>query len=364
VNRVPEVAAKLGRLLELFENAGADAVRLRGSDWFAWATAGGSNVVLLAAETGVAELLITRDGAFVLTDEIEAQRLRDEEITSPFEVWAHPWADGAARERRVRELTKGGRVLSDRPQGDEEALPDSADLLRWTLMDSEADRYRDVSRRAAQAMTQAMRQALPDWTEAQLAAAGAAALLERGLEPALVLTAGSRRGDLYRHVTVKNDPLGDWAMMVFCARGSGLYANITRFVSFGALDDAHARRHEKLLGVEARIWAASHPGARLDDIYHAAQRAYEDAGEGAEILRHHQGGVTGYRARERVASPGTTGVLAPGMALAWNPSLVGAKIEDTILVDANGHKEVLTVDPEWPTVEAEHGLRPAVLTLE
>jgi hypothetical protein len=49
-------------------------------DWFAWATAGGSNTVLLAAETGVAEVLVTDEAAWILTDEIEAQRLKDEEV--------------------------------------------------------------------------------------------------------------------------------------------------------------------------------------------------------------------------------------------------------------------------------------------
>jgi hypothetical protein len=361
MHRIQEVAVKLGRLIEVLDATGAAGLRLRGSDWFAWATGGGSNVVLLAAETGVAEVFVTRDAAWILTDEIEAARLAAEEIVDPYILWAHPWADLEDREAFVRAAAPG-RVLSDRPVEGEDLLPPEVSTLRWILLDgSEADRYRDVGRRAAQAMTEAMRGARPDATERDLAAAGAASLWRRGLEPALVLTAGARRGDLYRHVTVKDEPLGAWAMMVFCARGGGLYANLTRFVSFGKLDDAHRERHAKLLTVEARVWTATRIGARLDDLYEVLRRAYAEVGEPQAILAHHQGGTTGYRSREIVATPHTKAALAPSTALAWNPSLVGAKIEDTLLLGKDDELEVLTIDEGWPTVLADHGARPAVL---
>jgi hypothetical protein len=71
-----EVAGKLAMLRAALDLSGAGAIRLRGTDWFAWVTAGGSNAVLLAADTGVAEVLVTREEACVLTDEIEAARAR------------------------------------------------------------------------------------------------------------------------------------------------------------------------------------------------------------------------------------------------------------------------------------------------
>jgi len=46
------------------------------------------------------------------------------------------------------------------------------------------------------------------------------------------------------------------------------------------------------------------------------------------IREHHQGGTTGYLARD-VQNPATTDTLAEGIAVAWNPSLTGAKIEAT-----------------------------------
>src|SRR5205809_769898 len=69
-----ELTGKLRIVRAALQEDELGAVRLRGVDWFAWATCGGSSVVLLAAETGVAEVLITAAGTWVLTDDLERYR--------------------------------------------------------------------------------------------------------------------------------------------------------------------------------------------------------------------------------------------------------------------------------------------------
>src|SRR4028119_808354 len=97
-----EVSRKLELIRQALTETGATGVRLRGTDWFAWATAGASNTVLLTAETGVAEVLVTVEDAWVLTDEIEAQRLKDEELPANFQLQVNPWADAVNRESFVQ----------------------------------------------------------------------------------------------------------------------------------------------------------------------------------------------------------------------------------------------------------------------
>ena len=70
-----ELTTKLATLRAALGEAQAAGVRLRGVDWFAWATCGGSNVVILTTETGCAEVFVTSDGAWILTDQIEGARL-------------------------------------------------------------------------------------------------------------------------------------------------------------------------------------------------------------------------------------------------------------------------------------------------
>jgi len=49
--------------------------------------------------------------------------------------------------------------------------------------------------------------------------------------------------------------------------------------------------------------------------------------------------------------------------VAWNPSLSGAKIEDTFVIHSDGTLENLTFDPNWPSVEVAGRLRPVPLEI-
>ncbi len=359
-----EVSRKLELIRQALTETGATGVRLKGTDWFAWATAGASNTVLLTAETGVAEVLVTVRDAWVLTDEIEAQRLSDEELSADFKLYVNPWADTAARESFVRDVTNEGKVLSDRPIAHvEKRLPASLQNHKRVMMSSELERYRAVGRKASEAMTEVLSNARPTWTEYQLAGAGAEALWARGLHPALTLVAGERRLPLYRHATATGEAIGRQAMLVFCARGYGLYANLTRFVSFGSLGDEAAALHRHVREIEAQALDLCKPGTSLDAVYHTLAQAYDQHGFPNAIREHHQGGTTGYLAREIVANPTTTDALVDGIPVAWNPSLPGAKVEDTFVISQDGTLENLTFDPNWPSVEIEGRLRPTPLEL-
>jgi Xaa-Pro aminopeptidase len=349
--RSAEVAGKLASLRDCLERTGAAAIRLRGTDWFAWVTAGGSNAVLQTAELGVAEVLVTREEAVILTDEIEAVRLREEEVPPGFTFHVTPWAQVELRERYVLGLAGERPVLSDRPHNGEQPLPTSLRQRRLVLGEAEQARYRLLGREAAEVMTEVLHAARPEWTEYELAGAGAAALWRRGIHPALVLAAGARRLPLYRHPTPSHEPIGARAMLVFCARRHGLYANLTRFVSFGPAPQEQAA----LMEVEATGLATVTPGKSLSAVYHAFAAAYNHADRQGAIDEHHQGGITGYLAREMVATASTATGLEEGMAFAFNPSFAGLKMEDTFLLGPQG-LDNLTLDPQWPAVTV-HGRR-------
>jgi len=352
--RADEVADKVALLRAHLQAAGAGAIRLRGVDWFAWVTAGGSSAVLHATDAGVAEVLVTMDEACILTDEIEAERLRAEEIPAGFTFHVEPWAEPELRERYVANAAGGSVVLSDRPANGEQPLPLALKQRRLVLGPGEIARYRVLGREAAEAMSEVLRRARPEWTEHELAGAGAEALWRRGIHPALVLAAGERRLPAYRHPTPSNTPIGSHAMLVFCARRHGLYANLTRFVTFGA---APVDAQRALMEVEATGLADVQPGKSLSAVYHTLGAAYKHADREEAIREHHQGGITGYQAREIVAGPSTAIQLEQGMAFAFNPSFAGVKIEDTFLLGPDG-LENLTFDPAWPAADVHGRKRP------
>jgi hypothetical protein len=356
-----EAARKIARVREILP-AGS-ALRLRGVDWFAWITAGAYSPVILTSETGIAEALITSERALILTNDIERERLAEEEIRGrEFEIVTSKWNDPTALNRVVAEF--GLKTYSDRPGPGEHALPRELQLERLILWPEEIERYEALSAAAALAMSEALSAAEPGWTEERLAGEGARALWSRGIDPTLVLVAGERRLEKHRHPVAKNVPLEGRAMMVFCARKFGLYANFTRFVSFRTPTAQEEDRFARVSEVEDAAFKASKPGAGLQDVFFSVRDAYARLGMLDEIEKQHIGGLTGYLSREAFARP-----LAPGeidwpialnSALAWNPTMAGTKMEDTVLVTGEGVR-VLTRDPAWPVETRFGGSRPAVL---
>lgn len=358
--RTAEVAGKLALVRALLAHENVAALRLRGSDWFAWITGGGSSTVLFTSEVGVAEVLVTHETACVLTDQIEAERLRAEQLGEGFDFHVTPWAEPLLRERFVHGIVNGGVVLSDRPlplaDPQERPLPMALRLNRMTLGEHELQRYRVLGQQAAAAMTEVLKRARPDWSELELAAVASAALWRRGIEPALVLVAGERRLPLYRHPLPTSERLGRRAMLVFCARRHGLYANLTRCVGFDGAGPS-LDEQQRLLEVEATALAATTPGQSLAAVYHALVQAYRHADAEQAIGEHHQGGLTGYASREIIATASSATRIEAGMVCALNPSLTGMKVEDTFLITHSSH-ENLTFDPHWPATEVRGRARP------
>ncbi|MBD1909817.1 MULTISPECIES: M24 family metallopeptidase [unclassified Leptolyngbya] len=360
MNRLEEVSTKLEFMRGVLHETEAAGIRLRGTDWFAWATAGGSNTVLLAAETGVAEVLVTPTDAWILTDTIEAERLKDEELPegSSYKLSVNPWAKSSDRESFVQEATNNGKILSDKPAAaNESSLPQSLTQHRWVMLPSEVERYRQVGRLASEAMTEVLMRAEPNWTEYQLAGAGAEAMWARGLHPALTLAAGDRRLPIHRHPLPSGETLGRQAMLVFCARGHGLVISLTRFVFFEGFTQQDQQLHRTIAEIEAEALNNSQIGTPLNAVYNVLATAYKQHGYPNAIREHHQGGTASYGARDVVANPETTSQLAANMAVAWNPSIPGAKIEDTFLLTSNNTLENLSFDPKFPHAEVEGRLR-------
>ena len=70
----PEIEIKQALVRDLLESLSLDGVYIKRQSNFAWLTAGGKNMVPIATEIGVSGALITRDGAYIVCNVIEAPR--------------------------------------------------------------------------------------------------------------------------------------------------------------------------------------------------------------------------------------------------------------------------------------------------
>jgi antitoxin VapB len=326
------------RLGELMERRGVDAVVLRRPANFAWYTGGADSKVDHVAPEGVADLIVRTDSHLVLTSTIEAPRMRAEQ-TPELEVAEFPWHEdrGAA----VRAIAGGARVGSDM------ALPGTLDLsediarLRRTLDPDAVESLRAVGRDATAAMAEAAAAVETGMTEHEAAAALAGACRRRGLTATVLLAAADERISQHRHPVPVGARIEQRALLVASAERGGLYANLTRIVELDEPDPELARRLRACEEILGRMREeATRPGRTVAEAFGDCRRFYADAGSPGEWRLHHQGGLTGYGSRELIATPHTDDLIEPGQAFAWNPSVTGAKAEETFVLTEAGPEVV------------------------
>jgi len=342
-----ELEAKQERLTGWLKAQGLAGVLIRHNENVAWVTGGAVElVVCTAAETGVATLLVTAAGKrYYLTTENEAPRLHDEEFGAlDFEPVLFPWwaDDTAAAAAKLA----GGPIGSDTPGV---GTLVSLAPLRAALSETEIARYRWLGAETTAATVEALNEVEPGLSEYDLEAITAAGLLRRGILPSVALYAVDERIYNYKHAVPRGRRLKQYGMLNLCARKWGLVISITRFIHFGALPAELAARFNSSAKVNAALLNASRVGATSAELFKVAQAAYVAEGYPGEERFHHQGGPTGYGEREWVATPQGTEVVVNNQAFAWNPSIRGGKVEDTVIL-IDGRIENLTATPTLPSL--------------
>jgi Xaa-Pro aminopeptidase len=340
--------AKTRRLDDYLDETGLAAVWFARPNSFAWLTGGGNSVVDRDAPAGVAAVGYDGDRLRVVTDDIEADRLRDEEL-SGIDVASYEWHAGSLADALAeRSPTPAAADVDVDVPGFERI---DASPLRQPLTDADVERYRTLGHEAATAVERVCRELRADDTEREVAAALRVALSARGIEAPVALVGGAERATKYRHYTPTEARLGDYALVSVTAQRGGLYASLTRTVAFdppGWLSDRHAAAARVETSALAATRVAAANAGRAGNVFADVQEAYAMVGWEGEWRNHHQGGAAGYAGREWIAAPDHEARVRAPMAYAWNPTVQGAKSEDTVLVTEEGF-ETLTGTGEWPT---------------
>jgi len=355
---------RASRLDAVLADRGLDSIWLLDPVNVAWLL-GADTVVDATARTGVAA--VGYDGASVtaIVPNNDADRLRTEELPDTVSVEAVDWTAGTAA-TVLPERTTGSRGADVAIPGFERV---DAASFRHPLTEADVVAYRGVGRDTAAAVEGAAVAADATSTEREVAADLRARLARRDVLATVVLVGGGARAQRYRHPTPRDTPLGEYAVISVTGRRDGLHASCTRTVAFeppawlGKRHAAACRIEAAALAATARVAAADGTAATVFD---AIRGAYADVGWPEEWRAHHQGGATGYAGRAWVAAPDADAAVAVPMGYAYNPTVAGAKSEDTHVLTADGWTTV-TETGDWPTiaVEVEDTLfeRPAVRVL-
>jgi Xaa-Pro dipeptidase len=343
-----ELEAKHAALLQWMSSQSLAGVLIRRNENIAWITGGAVELrVLTPSETGVASILVTASGArYYFTTENEAPRLHAEEFGAlDFEPVLFPWWADETVASALR--IAGGALGSDTPV-------EGCDLvnlypLRAALSEPEIERYRWLGTRTAAAAAEALEEVEPGMSEYDLEAMTSEKLLRHGILPSVALYAVDERILSYRHAVPRGRRLKQYGMLNLCARKWGLAASLTRFVHFGALPADLSNRFHAAAQVNAAMLNATRAGVTAAALFSVAQKAYAEAGFAGEERFHHQGGSIGYWEREWLATPAGSERVVDRQAFAWNPTIRGGKVEDTVLL-RDGVIENLTATPQLPVI--------------
>lgn len=326
------------RLAEFCKARGVEGVWLRRRTNIAWITDGADVHVDSSSSTGVGSVVWTPRKKWVICDNIEDRRLREEEFGKDWSFEVSRWWESKGAPQ--------GRFATDFPD-------DPFADLRASLTDLELARLRALGRATADGLERVMKSIRPGRTEHEIAGDLVGRLRAQGILVPVMLVASDERISKYRHPIPTSKKVRKTVMVAACPRQHGLIVAVTRLVHFGRMPSELRRKHDAVCRVDAAFHAATAPGQRWCDILAVGRQVYGDTGFADEWKYHHQGGPMGYEGRDYKATPGETRRVVENQAVGWNPSITGTKSEDTILSTG----EVLTSMKNWPTC----GSRPDIL---
>ncbi len=360
-----EVVEKDRRLRTLLEAKELKGILLKRQANFSWLTAGGINIVGIATEIGATSLLITKDSKYLLSNNIEAPRMLEEEnlealgYTPKTYNW---WEENEAQ--AVRELLDGGALGCDVPFAGSENLASDVTRLRLSFTPPEIERYHALAAKAVLAVEKTMLEVRRGDKECEVVGRVSAELWKDRIDPITIMAAADDRFTRFRHPIPSERRIENHFMLTVNARKGGLIVCLTRTVHFGTLSEELRQRHEACVYVDCVMMANTIPGRPVRDVLQAGMQAYADTGFADEWRLHHQGGAIGYQAREYRATPTSTEVVQPNQPFCWNPTITGTKSEDTIMAGFNG-PELVTKPVLFPSITVEangmHFARSAIL---
>jgi Xaa-Pro aminopeptidase len=360
-----ELAEKDRRIRTLLQTRGLKGVLLKRQANFSWMTCGGINLIGIATEMGGTTILVTERAKYVLTSNIEASRMIEEEGVEGlgFQVRVFNWwEDGEAA--LVREIVGDGPIGCDLPSPGAVTVAEDVARLRYSLTETEIGRYRWLGEAVSRAAERTLMDTRRGEKECAVIGRLAAELWKERIDPVGVMGAADDRIARFRHCIPMERPIDRLFMLSVNARKGGLVVCLTRFVHFGPLPDPLRRQYEATVQVDCVFMANTRPGIPARDVFQRGIAAYGEQGYPEEWKLHHQGGPIGYQPRDYRTHFGTPDLVAVNQPFCWNPSITGTKSEDTILAAPDGPLPI-TRPILFPTLSLEVAgirfTRPAIL---
>ena len=326
-----------------------ETLLLQRSNNFAWLTDGAASYVGIASDVSPSHILITLDNQYIITNNIEAKRLQEEEGLGSWNFIINPWQEGNAP--AINKMVKG-QLHSDF------YFPNAIDVsnlfspMRFNLDQQEIERFKILGKIAAAALESTALSIQTGMSELEISALLSKNCYASGVIPIVNLVAVDERIDMYRHPLPTTKKMERCAAIVLGARKWGLVSSATRFIHFGKLSNNLRDEVNSCARIASSFIKASTVNTELRQVLDAGISAYKKEGVENTWNQHHQGGLTGFTSREVLATQSASHKLNVNQAFAWNPTLISTKSEDTYIITENGPLAITQSD-SWPMIEVD-----------
>jgi len=314
------------------------------------------NVRYLTGFTGSnGQLLVTAAGGVFFTDTRYEEQVRKEVSDLEREVYPRRFVRAVAEACRARSIGRLGfesAGLTHRTWRELEAAgvvelvptEEVAEELRWI---KDADELALIERAQAatdEAFERVTTKLAEGVTEREVAFELEVAMREAGADAVgfpTIAAFGENAAEPHHGPTSRTLARGDVVKLDFGSRVDGYHSDMTRTVAFGEPDPRLREIHQVVLEAQEAGVAAVRAGARGGDADRAARAVIAEAGYG-EHFGHSLGHGIGLEVHEGptlrdssddVLPEGTVVTVEPGIYL---PGLGGVRIEDMVVVEANG----------------------------
>lgn len=347
-----ETETKIERVRKYLDENKLDGILMIMERNFNWITAGGHDDIVLAQKEGIVKVLITRKGKYLIAANDESARILEEEVKGQgYKLKEFIWYEGDAG--IIKKFTDKLKIGSDASYPGTVFIEDFHKLW-YPLTETEIKKYRWLGAKTAEILENVARELKQGESEIDLKHRLAKEYWMWDIFPTVLLLGVDGRLHKYRHVIATDKKLDRFAMLNVCTRKWGLIIACTRFVHFGPLPEDLEVAFKKCAKVDAAMQYYTKPGVTCGEVFERIKEAYTDVGYPDEWKAHHQGGPLTYLERDYLAKPDSKELIYAGQAVAWNPTLNGAKIEDTILVREDGALELLTPCVDWPMIAVKY----------
>ncbi len=311
-----------------------------------WLTDGLDLTIGQESLTPLCNIFITQDNIYIIATNNEIDQLRERYFDNNIKYIDYPWYKDI--NDTLVSINNGLRGCSDYEVSGL-IFENKLNKMRYVLDENEISTYEKLGKRTEEILYYVCSGIGDNLTEETLSNNIKSELIKNGIEVPVILIVSDEMMKNYRHPKPTKKIIDDIVMIILTVKTKGLYLSLSRIVAIGDIPKDYYKAHIDISKINAELIHNTRPNKTIGEVFDKLKNTYKKHKLEEQWKMHHQGGLTGYKGREIKAYSNILDKIQVNQAYAWNPTIVGGKSEETIIV---GTKEnyIVSQSSVWPKI--------------